>query len=199
MTISDIEGVELGRLHRLTPIIKSWRLIAGAGALALGVFRDELDRLRWAWDAAHGDVEVSVLAKGAAILAVVAVISATAAWLSWRVTGFAIVQDSNGRTTLLYHSGLFVKQRRQVRLDRVQAVDVNQPMVPRLAGLAVVQLDMAAGEEASVDLAYLGQGEAWAVRKEILRHTQGSRRVSPSPGTGRRSPDRSPSSGSRSR
>ena len=173
MSVSDIEGVDLRKLHRLTPVIKSWRLIAGAGALGIGVFRDELDRARWVWDAAHGNVEVSVLFKGAVILAVVAAISATAAWLSWRVTGFAIVEDANGRSTLLFHSGLFVKQRRQVRLDRVQAVDVNQPMVPRLAGLAVVQLDMAAGEGASVDLAYLAEDEAWDLRRELLRHTQG--------------------------
>ena len=37
MTLSDIEGVELRRLHPLTPVFKSWRLIAGAGAIGLGV------------------------------------------------------------------------------------------------------------------------------------------------------------------
>lgn len=173
MTVSDIEGVELRKLHPLTPVVRSWRWITVAGAVAIGAFRDELDRLRWAWDALHGDVELGVLFKVAAALAVITVVAVVAAWLSWRVTGFAFVSDANGRTTLLFHRGLVFRQRRQVRLDRVQAVDVNQPLVPRLAGLAVVQLDMAAGEEASVNLEYLARDDAWALRAEILRHTQG--------------------------
>jgi putative membrane protein len=37
--------------------------------------------------------------------------------------------------------------------------------------LAVLRLDMAAGDEASVSLAYLREPEAWALREEILRHT----------------------------
>jgi putative membrane protein len=163
--------VELRRLHPLTPVMRSWRLVGLAGALGFGVFRDELDKLRWLWDAAHGDVQASVLVKGFLVVAAVATVSVAAAWLSWRVTGFAIVRDSSGVSTLLYHRGLVVKQRRQVRLNRVQAVDVNQPLGPRLFGLASVRLDMAAGDEASVDLAYLRQSDAWVLREEILRHT----------------------------
>src|SRR5207237_311885 len=34
-----------------------------------------------------------------------------------------------------------------------------------------VRLDMAAGDEASVDLAYLTVGDAWPLREEILLHT----------------------------
>ncbi len=171
VALPSVEPPDLRRLHPLTPILRSWRLIGGAGAIGFGVFRDEVDRLLWVWHALQGDVELSVVMKAAAVLLVVAVGSLTAAWLSWRVTGFAIVADGNGRSTLLLHRGLFVKLRRQVRLNRVQSVDVNQPLVPRLCGLAALQLDMAAGEEASVDLAYLRASDAWLLRKEILRHT----------------------------
>jgi putative membrane protein len=175
-TATDVEAalggeVELRRLHPLTPIMRSWRLVGAAGAIGLGVFRDELDKLKWFWQALHGDVEVGVLFKGVLILIAVAAVSLTFAWLSWRATGFAIVQDANGVSTLLYHSGVLVRQRRQVRLNRVQSVDVNQPLFPRVLGLAAVRLDMAAGDEASVDLAYLRQPEAWELRTEILRHT----------------------------
>jgi putative membrane protein len=163
--------VELRRLHPLTPILGSKRLIAIAGAVGISAFRDDLDRLRWIWDAVHGDVELGVLAKSAVILAAVAAVSVGAGWLSWRVTGFAIVEDRTGVSTLLYHRGLIVRQRRQVRLSRVQSVDVLQPFVARLFGLAVLRLDMAAGDEASVSLAYLRLPEAWALREEIVRHT----------------------------
>jgi putative membrane protein len=165
------EQPELRRLHPLTPILGSKRLIAVAGAAGVSVFRDDFDRLRWIWDAIHGDVELGVLAKGVLILTAVAAASVLAGWLSWRVTGFAIVDDASSVSTLLYHRGLLVRQRRQVRLNRVQSVDVIHPLVARVFGLAVLRLDMAAGNEASVSLAYLRQHEAWALREEVLRHT----------------------------
>ncbi len=173
------DATELTRLHPLTPVLRSWRLIGGAGAIGFGVFRDEIDKLRWVWRALHGEVEFTVLMQGAGVLLVVALVALTAGWLSWRVTGYAIVTDATGTSTLRYHRGFFVKQRRQVRLNRVQSVDVNQPLVPRLCGLAAVQLDMAAGEDASVNLAYVRRRDAWSLREEILRHTAGG----PSPAT----------------
>jgi putative membrane protein len=164
-------AVELRRLHPLTPILASRRLIAVAGAVGFGVFRDDLDRLKWIWHALHGDVEVGVVVQAALILLGITAVSVFAGWLSWRVTGFAIVDDAGGVSTLLYHRGLIVRQRSQVRLNRVQAVDVNQPLMARLCGLAELRLDMAAGDEASVKLAYLRLPEAWTLREEILRHT----------------------------
>ncbi len=162
---------QLRRLHPLTPVFRSWRMIGAAVAVGFGAFRDDLDRLRFFWDALQGEAELSLLFKAAAALLVVAVVAVTAAWWSWRATGFAIVDDTSGPGTLLYHRGLVVRQRSQVRLSRVQSVDVNQPVVARLCGLAVVRLEMAAGEDASVALAYLGRKDAWAVREEIIRHT----------------------------
>ncbi|HSS67443.1 MAG TPA: PH domain-containing protein, partial [Nocardioidaceae bacterium] len=173
-------AVELRRLHPLTPILGSKRLIVIAGAFGFSIFRDDLDRLRWIWDALHGDLELGVLAKGALVLLAVAGASVFVGWLSWRVTGFAIVDDASGVSTLLYHRGLIVRQRRQVRLNRVQSIDVIQPFVARAIGLAALRLDMAAGDEASVDLAYLRQAEAAALREEILRHTStGTRPTQP--------------------
>lgn len=163
-------GPPLRRLHPLTPLLRSWRLVGVLVAAAVSSFRDDLDRLRWFWDALHGDAQLGVLARFAAVALVVAVLAVVASWLSWRVTGFAIVSDPRGRATLLFHRGLFVRRRSQVRLDRVQSVDVNQPLVARLCRLAVVRLDMAAGASASVDLAYLAVREAWALRAEILAH-----------------------------
>ncbi|HET7174220.1 MAG TPA: PH domain-containing protein [Nocardioidaceae bacterium] len=163
-------GPPLRRLHPLTPLFRSWRLVGVLVAVAVSGFRDNLDRLRWFWDALHGDAQLGVVAKFAAVALAVAVLAVVGSWLSWRVTGFAIVSDPGGRATLLFHRGLFVRRRSQVRLDRVQSVDVNQPLVARLCGLAVVRLDMAAGASASIDLAYLAVREAWALRAEILAH-----------------------------
>ena len=161
----------LRRLHPLTPVFRSWQMVGAVAAGGLGVFRDDLEKLKWIWRALHGDVEVSLLVQALGVLLLIALAMVFASWLSWRVTGFAIIADASSAGTLLYHRGLIVRQRSQVRLNRVQSVDVNEPFFPRLCGLAAVRLDMAAGEGASVNLAYLRRRDAWALREEILRHT----------------------------
>lgn len=169
----DDRAVDLRRLHPLTPVFRSWRMIGGATAAAVGAFRDDVQRLKWIWRALHGDAELSVMMKAFAVLAAVALVSGLLAWLSWRVTGFSIVRRPREGATLVFHRGLVVRQRSSVRLKRVQSVDVNEPFVPRLFGLAAVRLEMAAGEGASVNLAYLGRSDASALREEILLHTGG--------------------------
>jgi putative membrane protein len=167
-------AAHMRRLHPLTPFLRSWRLVGAVSAAALGIFREDLDRVTWVWHAIRGDFQLSLVAKAALITLGVAMVIVFGGWLSWRATGFAIVGDRGGSGTLLFHRGVLAKQRNQVRLDRVQSVDVNRPLVPRLLGLAAVRLDMAAGEEASVDLAYLPFDEATALREDILRHTGGA-------------------------
>jgi putative membrane protein len=163
------------RLHPLTPFLRSWRLVGGLSAVALSLFRDDLNRFVWIWRALHGDLELSLVFRAGLITLAAAAVIVFGAWLSWRATGFAIVDDGTGSGTLLFHRGVIAKQRNQVRLMRVQSVDINQPLVPRLLGLAAVRLDMAAGEDASVNLAYLPLDEASKLREEILRHTSGVR------------------------
>lgn len=171
--VTAAPDVPLRRLHPLTPLFRSWRMVGAVGAAGFGAFRDEFDKLMWIWRALHGDAEFSVLARAVVTLFLVALASVLVSWLSWRATGFAILQDgSSGR--LVFHRGLIVRQRSSVRLNRVQSVDVNSPFVPRLCGLAAVRLDMAAGEGASVNLAYLSRRDADALRLEILRHTSPS-------------------------
>lgn len=167
----ELSPSEMRRLHPLTPFLRSWRMLGAAVAIGFGFFKDDLERLKFFWDALHGDAELSVLFKAAVVLFVVAAVLVTGAWLSWRATGFAIVDDGQGPGTLRFHRGLFVRQRSQIRLNRVQSVDVNQPLFARVLGLAVLRLDMAAGDDASVSLAYLSVKEAWSVREEIIRHT----------------------------
>ncbi len=163
--------VDLRRLHPLTPLFKSWRLVGLAGALGFGAFRDDASKLVWIWHALHGDAEVGVMIRAFLVVAAAAAVSVAIGWVAWRTTGFAIVAERGEPGTLLYQRGIINRQRSQVRLKRVQSVDVNQPFVPRLVGLAAVKLDMAAGEGASVNLAYLGLSDAWTLREEILRHT----------------------------
>jgi putative membrane protein len=168
---------QLRRLHPLTPLLRSWQLAGVMTAVLLALLGDDPDRWVWTWNAINGEADFPLLFKASIAIVGVGSILLAVGWVSWRMTGFALVADrrtddeSEPIGTLLYHRGVLVRQRSRVRLDRVQSVDVLQPFVPRLIGLAVVSLDMAAGSEASVKLAYLREAEAWQLRDEILHFT----------------------------
>jgi putative membrane protein len=173
---THVETPELRRLHPFTPFLRSWASFGVLAAIAATSVGNDADRIVWVWNVLQGDADFSLLFKVAAATAGVACVILGFGWLSWRMTGFALVAEplNAGRgetTTLLYHRGVLVRQRSRIRLDRVQSVDVRQPVVPRLLGLASVSLDMAAGSEASVNLAYLREPDAWELRDEILRYT----------------------------
>jgi putative membrane protein len=165
----------LRRLHPLTPFLRSWRQVGALSAVGLSVFRDDLDRLTWIWHALHGNFQLSLLTRAAMVTMGVAILVVSWAWLSWRATWFAIVPDPSGSATLLFHRGVLAKQRNQVRLNRVQSVDINSPLVPRLLGLAAVRLDMAAGDDASVNLAYLPRDDSSKLRAELVQRMSGAR------------------------
>jgi putative membrane protein len=158
-------------------LLRSWGAVGVITAVALGALGNNVDQFTWVWHAVQGDADIPLLFKAAGLLVLVAAVLLAAGWVSWRMTGFALVVERRDEAerepvgTLLYHRGVLVRQRSRVRLDRVQSVDVNQPLIPRLLGLAMVSLDMAAGAGASVKLAYLRESEAWHLRDEILRYT----------------------------
>lgn len=81
----------------------------------------------------------------------------------WYRTEYRIGDDA------VYHrSGIVTKQQRQARLDRLQAVDVVQPLLARLFGFAQINIQVAGGANSGVDLKFLRLGDAEALRNEIL-------------------------------
>src|SRR5690606_27851688 len=71
--------------------------------------------------------------------------------------------------------GIVFRQQRHARLDRLQAVDVVQPLVARIFGFAKVSIEVAGGEDSSVQLEFLRLGDAEALRNEILALAAGRR------------------------
>ncbi|MCL2849386.1 MAG: PH domain-containing protein, partial [Micrococcales bacterium] len=64
--------------------------------------------------------------------------------------------------------GVLFRQQRQARLDRLQAVDVVRPLLAQLFGLSELRLEVAGGSGSAVSLAFLRDGEAQALRAELL-------------------------------
>lgn len=144
------------RLHPLSPLLRGGLAVVAVGAWLV---TNQLD----AWMGADSQLPDGAplpllgLAAGVGLLALVVV-----SWLSWRVSRFRI-----GATTLEVRTGLVLRQHRQVRYDRIQAVDLRRPFLARLAGLSEVHVQ-SAGSGANARLAYLPQGEAHEVRRRLM-------------------------------
>lgn len=147
------------RLHPLSPVVRFSRSVIG---LVIALAASTL--------AAGKDSSGSYLAD--LVLVSLALASGVVSWLvtRWQVEG----------TTLRVESGLFRRDSRQVPLSRVQAIDLIQPAVARILGLAELRLRVA-GSRSEVRLAYLSQDDATTTRTRLLALAQGSARGAPVP------------------
>ena len=89
--------------------------------------------------------------------------------LSWYFTRY---QVAGGYVRV--NTGFLFKQQRQARLDRVQAIDVVQPLLARIFGLAELRFEVADAGQSAVRLAYLRADEARQLRATILARASGA-------------------------
>ncbi|GGO89516.1 membrane protein [Wenjunlia tyrosinilytica] len=84
---------------------------------------------------------------------------------SWWFTSYRIDE-----TELRVATGVLFRRTKHFRIDRLQAVDINRPLVGRLLGVAKLQLDLAGGKD---ELAYLTERDARELRSELLARAAG--------------------------
>jgi putative membrane protein len=142
---------EFRRLHPLTPVLRGWKVFAAVVAIAL--------------QQAYGGVRplFVLLVIGASVPVGVAY-----GYLAWRRTHYRISRDD-----LRLETGVLFRRSRQVRLDRLQAVDVVRPLVARALGLAELRLEVAGGSSSEAPLAYLSEPAAQQLRAELLARAAG--------------------------
>ncbi|MDQ1541339.1 MAG: putative rane protein, partial [Actinomycetota bacterium] len=141
-----------GRLHPLSPLIRAGRLFVSLAAVAVY----NIQALRHAGWWLPGAVLAAVL------------IGAVGSVLSWAFTRFRIA-DGDVRVD----SGVVFRRSRRVRIDRLQAIDIVQPLLARAFGLAELKLDMAGGSEGRVRLGYLKLDDAQRLRASLLAMAAG--------------------------
>jgi putative membrane protein len=139
------------RLHPLTPLLKGARSLALAVAAISWSGYSQLGVERW-------------LMVVAGILVVTVVLSV----VSWLVTGFEIV----GRELRVYE-GLIWRRTRSIPLERVQAIDVNRPLLARLAGVAELRIEVIGARKTEAPLAFLSVAESSTLRRHLLALAQG--------------------------
>ncbi len=151
------------RVHPISPFIRG-------GIIVLAVFgyflSRQLDRIAGAFsDPSFGDDEggsgALLIQAGAVGLVILGAIMLGLA--SWWFTRYRLGEES-----LELRTGAIFRQHRQVRYDRIQAVDLVRPLLARFTGLSEVRVESAGGGDSHVAIAYLRHADAEAVRTRLL-------------------------------
>jgi putative membrane protein len=156
-------GLEWHRVHPVTPLVRGWTVIA---VLLVVVGQQTLNGLPEGENLLEGDrwwmILLGILAIGLVGLGYSA--------LAWRMTSYAIDDES-----VHLRTGVLFRQQRKARLDRLQAIDVVQPLLARFFGLAELKLEVAGGADSGVKLGFLKEAEANRLRNDLLARAAGLR------------------------
>jgi putative membrane protein len=145
------------RLHPLTPIALGGRILGLVAVFtAFGLAQPRTagggGPSGYAY-AVYGAVALVVFARGVV----------TVTFTRYHLTGGELRIDS----------GMLARRSKRIRLDRVQSVDVLEPLAARLLGLAEIKVTTAGSERATVRLRYLSRPVAQLLRADLLGRSTG--------------------------
>ena len=172
-TVTHLANGEWHRLHPATPLLKGGiALVAIIGFMVynlrdafietlFGGGRGDEDPISWLL----GHTAFWVIALG--ILGFLLLL-VTGFYFSWRMHTFRITDE-----VVEVRSGILFRTHRKGRLDRIQGINIARPFIARLFGAAKLEVTVA-GQDANVQLDYLGSAAADDLRREILRLASGT-------------------------
>ncbi|HKX15399.1 MAG TPA: PH domain-containing protein, partial [Propionibacteriaceae bacterium] len=144
------------RPHPLTPLVRGWLILI---AIAIGWGREIVT-------SAGGDqFESGRVAWFLLLLAAVVLLAAIAGFVTWYFTRF-VIDDQE----LRIETGAIFKKSTKIPFERLQSVDIVQPLAARLVGLAELRLD--AGNT-TTKLRYLSRSKASRLRDYLLTRAHG--------------------------
>ncbi|TBN58635.1 hypothetical protein EYE40_11465 [Glaciihabitans arcticus] len=161
-------------MHPLTPLLKGGiALVAILGYFVyqarevlidrfLGVGNGEGDPLVWLVESDFLLLAIGVIIGGLLIFI-------GGFYLSWRMHTFRITDE-----VVEVRSGILFRTNRRGRLDRIQGINITRPFLARLFGTAKLEVNVA-GDDANVQLEYLGSAAADELRREVLRLASGTK------------------------
>lgn len=162
------------KVHWITPLAKSWAAILVLLAILIHNFfnffsswselRDEVSYV------ANAGFAFGMLAL--TVFLVFVVIIGVISYFSWRNTAWAIDQEA-----VHYRHGIFAKTYRRVPYNRIQSLDIRQPLLSRPLGLGKLHIESAGGAGSHVDIAFLRLSEIQALNTEIRKRMSALRQV----------------------
>jgi len=169
---------EWHRLHPATPLLRG-------GIIGLAILGWAAVQLRDVWiNAIVGDVVGRELPDDPAsrfiashllwaIVAAIAIVAVFvgAGWLAWRMHEYRVTDE-----LVEEREGILWRRHRRGRLDRVQGVNIERPLIARLVGAARLEVAMA-GNDGNIRLSYLSSRTADELRRGILAAAAEVRRV----------------------
>ncbi|WP_336696854.1 PH domain-containing protein [Curtobacterium sp. USHLN213] len=167
---------EWHRMHPLTPLLKGGIFLIVILGYVLNSLRDQLveffipgggpqddgDPVRYVYE--HGVVGWVLLGVAVLLLVLLALFT-----LSWRMHEFRVTGE-----IVEVRSGVLFRTNRKARLDRIQGINISRPLIPRIFGTAKLEIAQA-GNDANVQLAYLGVTAADDLRQRILVLASGAK------------------------
>ena len=148
------------RPHPATPLIRGWLILVAiivywARDLIPDGEESEFERLDLRW-----------ILIGIAVLVLVA---AAAGFFTWYFTRFVIDDEE-----LRIETGAVFKKSKKIPFERLQSVDIIQPLAARIFGLAELRLEAGAGDS-TTKLRYLTRAQSSRLRDYLLARASGER------------------------
>ncbi|ROS49666.1 PH domain-containing protein [Frigoribacterium sp. PhB24] len=173
--VAALTDGEWHRLHPATPLLKGGIALAAVLVILFNNAREYVVELfvPGGRRGDEGDPFGYVVDQGwlgLLLLAVFVVIALFVGgfWLSWRMHTFRVGDD-----VVEVRSGIVFRTNRRARLDRIQGINIQRPLLARVFGAAKLEVNQA-GQDANVTLAYLRSASADDLRREILRRAGGA-------------------------
>lgn len=95
------------------------------------------------------------------------VLGVAAGYVRWWFTRY-VINDSEIRI----ETGPIFRSSRRIPFTRLQSIDINQPLIARLLGLAELTIEMAGGSESSSSLKFVPLAEAKVMRATVLQRSR---------------------------
>lgn len=162
------QNLKWNRVHFISPLFMFWRAIV----ILLGIIVyniHDFDVLQSIYKTllllTNGEY-VLIFIAGIAVLIVLTLIFC---YLSWINIGYALDD-----TDVFYKHGIIFKKQRQVKINRIQSVDIIYPLVGRIFGLGYVKIDPSTSSADSIiKVAYMKQQQLEQLRNVLLARAAG--------------------------
>ncbi|MFB2586229.1 PH domain-containing protein [Herbiconiux liukaitaii] len=163
----DLADGEWHRLHPATPLLRGGIALLAVLGFALANFRERLVELLFGGSSLPDDPFQTAYERGhlgwvGAAVVIGLVLGVAGFYASWRMHTFRVGDD-----VVEVKSGILFRTHRRARLDRIQGVAISRPLFARLFGAAKLDVSVA-GQDAKVQLSYLGSADADRLRREVL-------------------------------
>lgn len=154
VTVPEATGL---RTHPLTAVVQGalWAAAASVGLIS-SIFTGD------GWGELNPFLSLLAALVGGLVLGMLL------GFVTWRFTRY-VIDGSELRIT----SGVFTKASRRIPYERIQSVDIAQPLVARVLGLAELRIEMAGGKDSRTSLRFLRLADARDLRRVLLSRAHG--------------------------